>query len=182
MFEQRLCLACNDPLPISKRLGAQYCSRDCKHAADATAKRLARFQSHNLRSRELAVATTTYKLWLLGFQREVVERAPRFARGYQLGAPIRGGNLFWFPSSSGAKGRKRRRTLTLSWAKAVEYFSLAPFEQPWIPKAGFYRLRYVVGDEAQPQSCDEYHNIRIPYGVPLWDLAFDADELVTERS
>ena len=120
MFEQRLCLACNDPLPISKRLGAQYCSRDCKHAADATAKRLARFQSHNLRSRELAVATTTYKLWLLGFQREVVERAPRFARGYQLGAPIRGGNLFWFPSSSGAKGRKRRRTLTLSWAKAVE--------------------------------------------------------------
>lgn len=169
-------MACSGPVPSTSIRGTLYCSQDCRRAADAARHQLAR-RGDPARDQRI-VAIQKYRLWLLGFQREVCETAPRSATGYQLGARIREGELFWFPSCSGRNGKKMRRTLTLQWAKAVGHFTLDPFEQPWIPKAGNYRVRYVIGD--RPQPAEESFSSFIPYGVPIWDLPFRADELITE--
>ena len=175
MFEQRICVSCSGPIGVGKRLGAQYCSLECRRAAEAVAKRHERYSRAVHRRAQIDAAQCQYKVWLFGFQQELLKQAPRSAIGYQLGAPVALGALFWFPHSV---GKARRRTVAGSWAKNPKHFGLSPFEQPWVPKAGFYRLRYVL---CRGNDRRNYPPVRIPYSLPLDDLAFDAEALLTEE-
>jgi len=154
-----------------KTLNARYCSTRCKALANANRKRLARFESR----RERSAALASHKVWLFSFQKLVIGSAPAEAVGFQLGAAL-GDTVLWLPCQSGRK--KSRRTLRETAAKYLDHFSLDPFEQPWVPKPGYYRGRWCF---AEPGLHVEWTGcVYIPYGVPIWDLGFDANLLATE--
>ena len=173
MIEGRTCLQCLEVLPLKKNLNTRYCSEECKTLANSHRARMRRYELQKDRS----LILFAHKVWFFALRKKVMEAAPAGAIGFQLGATLLG-QMVWFPHHAGRK--KVRRTLAESWACAVDHFSLEPFEQPWVPKAGFYQLRYIVKGEwnVPPEKTTQVY---VPYGVPIWDLPFDAASLETER-
>lgn len=169
MRPETLCKKCQREIAIEKRADSIYCSDACRIASHVQESRR-RNSERLLYERSIP---QRFAAWLEGFERLLRKHAPENSVGYQAGL-WSGHAYLWFPmipAGMDARGRRRTRLDFNRRRTSDEYFHLHPFEDPAVPLATVYKIRFVscvypYPDLGDAGSFDEV----IPYEIRIGNL------------